>query len=299
VRVVLPIGSRLDGAFEAPVRAAFSRIARHMTDRMVGLALGGGAAWGYAHLPLLRGLYHAGIPIDVIAGVSVGSMVGALYASRGLAGLDALSSSRIELTLRAAACLVSSRGAAAFMRRHLRHRWLEELPLPFFPIAVDIQASREQIFSRGSIADAVRASCSLPGVFGSTEYAGRRYVDGCVMNNVPVSALVEEGADLIIASSVIPAPRGAERARPMRPLSRIADSLRALFLLYNATGLQQAAAADVVFSPDLSEFSPVDFAKAPAIIERAERDAELAVSEALERYRVLCRSDRASRAPRA
>lgn len=282
------------------LRAALGRIARAATDRTVGVALGGGAAWGFAHLPLLRALEAEGVPIDVVAGVSVGSIVGALYASRGLDGLDALEAALGSLTLTALGCLFSSRPATRFMRGLLAHERLEDLPRTFLPLAVDIQRCRERVFRRGPVAEAVRASCSLPGVFGVTWHEGRRYVDGCVMSNVPVSCLIEEGADLVIASNIIPSPprepgRSGLRAALARhaPWGRVRDALRALFLLYNATGSQQALEADLEFAPELGGFLPVDFHAGRAIAAHAAEQAAHSARAAREAWTALRQRGRA------
>jgi NTE family protein len=298
IPVPLPVGRDelgIDATRRRPdVRAEFARLARALTDRTVGVALGGGAAWGFAHIALIRAVLGAGVPIDMITGTSVGSMVGAFYASRGTSGLDAMVAARREIHLRAAACVVTSRPVTSFMRKHLAHSHLEDLPVPFFPVAVDIDAGRERIFRQGSIPETVRASCSLPGVFGPSDYEGRRYVDGCVMVNVPVDALIEEGADFVIASNIIPAPPPAgtrdERSRIGRDFftGRVRDSLRALFLLYNVTGERQASSADVTFSPDLNPFLPTDFMKAEAIVARAEDQLGPVIREIEEKFAAFC-----------
>ncbi len=245
-----------------------------------------------------RSMHRAKIPIDMITGTSVGSIVGALYASAGLSGLDDLVLARREIQLRAAACVVTSRLMTGLLRPRLRHEVLEELPIPFFPVAVDIEAGKERVFRHGSIAEAVRASCSLPGVFGPSEYEGRRYVDGCVMLNVPADAVIEEGADFVVASNIIPAPKARERTpdtalgRTVRELSligRVRDSLRALFLLYNVTGEKQASAADVTFSPDLDPYLPTDFLRANEIVARAEEQLGPVILEIEEKLAAFCR----------
>jgi predicted acylesterase/phospholipase RssA/CRP-like cAMP-binding protein len=298
----LPAGpAELSGAARpAPgVSDEFARLARALTDRTVGVALGGGAAWGFAHVALIRRMREAGIPIDMITGTSVGSMVGALYASRGLDGLDAFVGARRQIQVRAAACIVTSRPVIGLLSSMLEHARLEDLPIPFFPVAVDIDAGRERLFRHGSIAEAVRASCSLPGVFGPSDYEGRRYVDGCVMCNVPVDALIEEGADFVVASNIIPTPAPFRASRSRSPwgravsevsfTGRVRDALRALFLLYNVTGERQAVAADVTFSPDLNPHLPTDFLGAREIILRAEEQLGPVIAEVQEKFAAFCR----------
>lgn len=281
---------RLD-ALDRSGRDAIARLARAGTQRMVGLALSGGAAFGYAHLALLRGLSKASIPVDVIAAASFGSIIGAMYASRGLEGLDVLESDAAQIAARAAGALVSSAAVEGYIARKVPEKAIEELDVPFGPVAVDIDRNRERVFRHGNVAKAVRASCSLPGIFGPTVYEGTRYVDGAVMNNVPATVAAEEGADFVIASNIIPSlPKRGGRSRSFAPFGRLTDSLRSMFLLFSATGEQQAAlGADVVFSPDLSPHMPFDFLAAKAIIARATEQLSESVEDAKTRYRAMCR----------
>lgn len=286
-------------ALDPAGRAAIARLARAGTQRMVGLALSGGAAFGYAHLALIRGLVAADVPIDVIASASFGSIIAAMFASHGLTGLDALERDAVEITARAAAALVSSATIERYIAKRVPEECVDALDVPFCPVAVDIDNNRERVFRRGSLAKAVRASCSLPGVFGPTIYEGTRYVDGAVMNNVPASVAAEEGADFLIASNIIPArPKRDQGHRSpltsaisaLSPFGRISDSMRSLFLLFSATGDQQASlGADVTFSPDLAPHLPFDFMAARAIVARAESQVGPVIQEVKARYRAMCR----------
>lgn len=280
-------------------REAIARLARAGTQRMVGLALSGGAAFGYAHLALIRGLLAAELPIDVIASASFGSIVGAMYASQGLEGLAQLEKDSLQIGARAAVALMSSGTIEHYIAKKLPQDRVDALDLPFCPVAVDIDNNRERVFRHGNLAKAVRASCSMPGVFGPTIYEGTRYVDGAVMNNVPASIAAEEGADFLIASNIIPARPKREQGHrsplgsamsAISPFARLSDSMRSLFLLFSATGDQQASlGADVTFSPDLSPHMPFDFLAAKAIVARAQEQVGPAIEEARTRYRAMCR----------
>lgn len=279
-------------------RDGLARLARAMTGRTVGVALSGGAAWGFAHLALLRGMHRANIPIDVVAGVSFGSVVGAAYASLQLDGLARLeASANRRMNVRAFGAMFTTWAVGSWVRWHLPHRRLEQLPVRYVPVAVDIRTGRERRFRHGDLAEAVRSSCSLPGVFATTLYEGTRYVDGCVRSNVPVEALREEGADLVVASNIIPAPPALDSEPPrnaftralseMSPLARMASTWRALFLMFNVAGDQEATSADVTFCPDLTMFSPTNFARGAAIAAHAEAQIEPVIVQLQDAFRGL------------
>lgn len=299
-----PLSSDLQGATldRLPVNAqgALHRIARAIGHQRVGVALGGGAAWGYAHVVLLRGLERARIPVDILVGVSVGSIVGAFYASQGLRGLDRLVDARLELSAAALAAIASTSSVDLFLRRHIPETRLEELTLPFATVAVEAQTGRERVFRHGSLSTAVRASCSLPGVFGRPILGGQRYLDAGVRNNVPVSYCTEADADFVIACDVVPTPRASRDMRPglrafvleLLQVNRLTDTVRSLYWLASDSGRQQAGLADALFSPDLSEFFPWDFHRAEAIIERAEEQFDEWLLATQARYQALSRTSR-------
>jgi NTE family protein len=289
--------SRLDD-LPPPVRRALGRIVRAVAHRTVAVALGGGGAWGYAHVALLRGLERARVPVDMVVGASAGSLVGAFYASQGLAGLDRLVAARRELAVAALAGLVTVSSLDLFLRRHVPERRIEELPLPLATVAVEPQTGREKVFRHGPLVDAVRASCSLPGVFGRALPGADRYLDACVRNNVPVSYCTEADADFIIACDVVPAPRASAavrrsgvraRALELFQVNRVTDTVRSLYWLASDSARIDADLADAVFTPALGEFFPWEFHRGDAIVERAEAQLEEWVAGTRARYDALGR----------
>jgi predicted acylesterase/phospholipase RssA len=279
----------------------FRRIARAVARRRVGVALGGGAAWGYAHVALLRGLERMQIPVDVLVGASVGSLVGAFYASRGPSGLDRLVDAKLELSAAALAAIATTSSVDVFLRRHVSETRVEELPLPFAAVAVEARTGREKVFRHGSLSTAVRASCSLPGIFGRPIRGGDRYLDACVRHNVPASCCTDAGADFVIACDVVPAPTASRPSRSgvrglmleLFQVNRLTDTVRSLYWLASDSGELQAGLADALFAPDLSEFAPWDFHRAEAIVERAEEQLEDWLSATRARYDALSRTVRA------
>jgi predicted acylesterase/phospholipase RssA/CRP-like cAMP-binding protein len=276
------------------------RMSRAISHRSVGVALGGGAAWGYAHVALLRGLERAQIPVDMLVGVSVGSIVGAFYASQGMDGLDRLVDAKLELSAAALAAIGTTSSVSLFLRRHIPETRLEELALPFATVAVDAETGREKAFRHGSLSDAVRASCSLPGVFGRPLLGGHRYLDACVRNNVPASYCTEADADFVVACDVVPTPRASRDMRPglrsfaleLLQVNRLTDTVRSLYWLASDSGRQQAGLADALFAPDLAEFFPWDFHRADAIIEKTEEQLDEWLAATQTRYQLLARTGR-------
>ena len=180
----------------------------------------------------------------------------------------------------------------------LRHHELQDLEIPFLPVAVNIMTGEERTFRQGSIAKSLQASCAFPALIAPAILGGQRYVDGAVLNNVPASVVAEEGADFIIASNVIPAPQKiathlkdhflAQLQSALWPRSRIKDLVRSFYILMNQAGEQQASCADLVFKPDLSLFSSSEFSQALEIVKKAEETLDPFLITLQERYRTFC-----------
>lgn len=281
------------GALSSQLHAALGRLARAVTGRRVGVALSGGGAWCYAHLALLRALDAAGVPIDLIAGSSLGAAIAGLYARRGAAGLDALLAAHRWVHLAAALSVVSTAAIERVVAGILGDDDLAALgtagPL-VIAMAVDLATGAEHPIRHGSLAFAARASCGFPGVYGPTLHAGRRLIDGAIADNVPIDLLRAEGADLLVAANtfVAPAARPAEPPRgrlrqalaTLSPLARIADASRAALILGSRFSARLAREADVVFAPDLEPYRLTDWHCAHAIVDRAAADADRAAQAA-------------------
>lgn len=175
----------------------------------VGLALGSGMARGWAHIGVLRALHDAGIVPDVVAGTSMGAVVGALY----LGGrLDDAETWARELTARGimrhidvgirGGGLVGGDKIMAVLRGVLGDIDIKDLPKPFACVATDLIVGHEVWLRRGRLVDALRASISLPGAFRPVKVEDRWLVDGAMVNPVPVSVCHALGADVVIAVNV-------------------------------------------------------------------------------------------------
>ncbi|MFH1651745.1 MAG: patatin-like phospholipase family protein [Chloroflexota bacterium] len=184
-----------------------------MRRKKVGLVLGSGAARGLAHIGIVERLSQESIPIDVIAGTSMGAAIGAVYAARGQVSHIATwfsRQSRQKLASYADLALPRTgfikgdkikKRLVSFLGGDIDFRALR---LPFACVATDLDSGEAVILDRGSVADAVRASISIPGIFTLVEHEGRYLVDGGLVNPVPVDIAQQLGAEFIIAVNVIP-----------------------------------------------------------------------------------------------
>jgi NTE family protein len=172
----------------------------------IGLALSGGGAKGFAHIGVLKLLEEYGIRPDIIAGTSAGALIGALYADGYPAGeIGSLFSGRefaefAKIQIPKSGLFDSSR-FSLFLKRHLRAKTFEELNTPLIVVATDLDNGKSHAFTSGPIADAVRASCSVPVIFSPVRIDGIHYVDGGLFHNFPVS-FIREACEIVIGVNV-------------------------------------------------------------------------------------------------
>ncbi len=173
---------------------------------IIGLALGSGSARGLAHIGVLRALEEAGIEANVIAGTSIGALVGAVYAAGRIRELEAefrrfdwktIGSMFDPVFPRSG--LINGRKIEGFIKSHLPARTFDELPIPFRAVATDLGTGHEVILADGDLLSAVRASISVPGILTPVNHDGRILLDGGLVNPVPVSVARALGADIVIA----------------------------------------------------------------------------------------------------
>lgn len=176
----------------------------------IGLALGSGAARGWAHIGVIDALIEKGIRIEYVAGTSMGALVGAVYASKKI---DILADVARRLDWRQViyhfleisfprSGLIDGTKVEAFVRRYVQLCDIRDLPVPFCAVATDVQTGGEVIIDEGDIIEAVRASISTPGIFTPVIRKGRVLVDGGLVNPVPVDVVRKMGADFVIAVDV-------------------------------------------------------------------------------------------------
>ena len=176
-------------------------------EKKIGLALGSGAARGWAHIGVLRYLNEAGIKVDYIAGTSIGALVGASYS---LGKMNALEQFALHLDWRQilsfldvtfpVSGLIEGKRISEFVREHHEETvTLEKMPIPFCAVATDLNSGTEVCLDAGDLLEAIRASISIPGIFTPVKSEGRFLVDGGLVNPVPVSVVRQMGADFVIA----------------------------------------------------------------------------------------------------
>ncbi len=172
----------------------------------IGLALGSGSARGLAHIGVIRAIEDAGIHIDMVAGTSIGALIGAAYAAGRLDELEhdfrGIDRRRIGALIDPVlpwSGFIDGKKIAGFVRAHVSLKAVEQLPIPFCAVATELSSGQEVVIREGDLIDAVRASISVPGIFSPVRWRNRILVDGGLVNPVPVSAVRALGADIVIA----------------------------------------------------------------------------------------------------
>lgn len=186
---------------------ALGLVARELAGFKVGLALGSGSVRGYAHVGILRRLERLGVPIDCLAGASIGAIVGGLYAhfrdtDRVADFLDGLGARMFRPTL-SRKSLLSTRAMRSYIRKTIGDGQIENVAIPLAFVATDVDTLEEVVLRRGSGVTALFASSAIPGVFPAVRVGNRRLVDGGVVNPLPTSVAVELGADVVIAARLV------------------------------------------------------------------------------------------------
>ena len=186
---------------------SFTQVAKLSNKKpVVGIALGSGSARGLAHIGVIHALEEAGITVDVVAGTSIGALIGSVYAA---GRIDAIERDYLSFDWKKVAAfmdvvlprsgLIDGQKVEDFIRQYIHALKIEHLPKPFQAVATDLGTGQEVIFKEGDTIKAVRASIAAPGIFTPVRVDGRILVDGGLVNPVPVSVVKAMGADRIIA----------------------------------------------------------------------------------------------------
>jgi NTE family protein len=245
----------------------------------VGIALGGGFARGLAHIGVLKVLEEENIPVNFIAGTSVGSVIGAAYAS----GITAKELEEIAALVRfkdfsrwtfSRFGLFSNDKMSVFLRKILRCKTFEDLKIPLAIAATDIITGDPAIFTSGDLVDPVRASCAYPGMFQPVRIGGQLLVDGLLAHSVPAMPLRDMGADRVI--SVHLAAHWVKAGGPRHVFDVIGQCFS--IAQERMCGPWQAA-SDVVLQPEIGEFAYDDFVRAPDLIRCGEVATRAAMPE--------------------
>jgi NTE family protein len=275
------------------VSVSLRRLARKLLGGTVGLAIGGGAAFGIAHVGVLSVFEENDIPVDLLAGTSMGSMIAMIYA----AGLRAsemeeiarrLGSVRttlslLDFTLTRPGLLAGNR-VMEILRPILGEiQTFEQLSFPCRAVATDIHSGERVTIGSGRLDAALRASSSVPMLMTPARFDGRILIDGGLVEPVPAQIVSEMGADICIAVNVVPPLRkGVETvlSRAYRRLNATFDVvMNSMQTLQHELGNFKAISADVRINPDLSGFTWIEFHRALELIERGAEAAERALPE--------------------
>lgn len=259
-------------------------VAQPVKPPRIGLALGGGAARGFAHVGVIQVLEREGLRPDLVAGTSAGSLVAVLYAS-GMkpAELERAALAMDEATIADWTLPLLSRGMlrgqalARYVNQQVGGKPLQDLPLPVGVVATDLQSGDGIVFRRGDVGTAVRASSAVPGVFQPVAISGREYVDGGLVAPVPVRQARQMGADLVIAVDISSAPEGNPTGDTLQLL------LQTFAIMGRSINRHELATADLVVRPQLAGVSSAAFSER----QRAMAAGRAAMEAALPRLKML------------
>jgi NTE family protein len=240
----------------------------------IALALGGGAARGFAHVGVIKALEAQGIVPDIIVGTSAGSVVAALYAG----GANGFELQKLALSMEDGSVsdwvlpdrgFIRGEALQNFVNKALVNRPMNALPRKLAVVATELQTGEMTVFSSGDVGLAVRASSSVPGVFQPVRIGGREFVDGGLVSPVPAKVARDMGADLVIAVDISSKPKNAK-------VSSMIDVLLQTFTIMSTTVAQyQLGQADVVIRPDVGSIGGTDFqSKHLAILEGEKATAD-------------------------
>ncbi|MET1114581.1 MAG: patatin-like phospholipase family protein [Comamonas sp.] len=244
----------------------------------IGLALGGGAAKGFAHIGVIKMLEANGLTPAFVAGTSAGSVVGALYAS----GMDAFALQEKAVGLDEASIrdlqfssggLVKGQKLEDYVNEQVQRRPLEKLSKPFVAVATRLEDGERTVFARGNTGQAVRASSSVPGVFQPVTIGKYHFVDGGVVSPVPVDAARQLGADLVVAVDI------SNRARGQAPSDMLGTLGQSITIMGQKLGQAELARADIIIRPKVLDIGPADFTQRASAILEGEKAALAAMPQ--------------------
>ncbi len=244
----------------------------------VAIVLGAGVSRGFAHVGVLKVLEAQKVPIHLIVGTSAGSVVGSIYAS----GIDAFHLQKMALAVQKDDVVdltipdngfVRGEKLENFVNKAVQNCPLEQLRIPFLAVATNVQTGEEIVFATGNTGKAVRASCSIPGVFQPVRIGDKAYVDGGVVSPVAVDAAKKTGADVVIAVDIS---AGVARTLPQGILETI---LQSIDIMYAKIAAVQIKNADVVIRPRVSHINSSDFDRRHEAILEGEKAAAEAMPQ--------------------
>ncbi|MBX2810193.1 MAG: patatin-like phospholipase family protein [Myxococcales bacterium] len=267
------------------------RVVRFLERRTIGLALGGGGALGLCHLGVLEVLARERIPIDFLAGTSAGALLGALMLVRGLDEVRSRATKLTRLQLFGLIDLsfflsgvMEGRRVQRYFKDWVGRTRIEELPIAYAALALDLETGEERALTSGPLAEALRATVSLASIFSpfvfdgdNGGFPGGTYIDAGGVNNVPVDIARELGSHRTIGVNVINRPQRWHNRRPpwrtWSPIGRGKMISYAEMIGFARNGERQVFTADVAILPDTKDFGFTQFYRAEALAEQGRRAA--------------------------
>jgi NTE family protein len=265
-------------AFVSLASCASKEVKPQPKTAKIAVVLGAGASRGFAHIGVLKILEENGIPVHMIVGTSAGSFVGSLYAY----GFNAFQLQKMALSIEKSDIIdmaipdngfIKGDSLEEYVNRMLKNTPIERLRTPFYAVATSLPDGQEVIFGKGNAGKAVRASCSIPGVFRPARIGDIMYVDGGVVSPVAVDAARRYGADIVIAVDI-----AADRDT-RQPEGTIDTILQSINIMYSKLSAIQTARADVVIKPKVGYIGSGDFEKRHEAIMEGEKAALEALPE--------------------
>ena len=248
----------------------------------IALVLGGGAARGFAHVGVIRALEQEKIPIDMIIGTSVGSLIGAIYANdMNSFELEwtAFSLEKEHLFDFAVLSAFTSMGPVKgdkleeFVRTKIPVANIENLKLPFAAVATDLNRGTRVVLDHGPVAKAVRASSAIPGVFNPVDHQGHLLVDGGVVDNIPISVAREKGADIVIAVDI------SENVVNFNITNMIDVMLQSVNIMFRENVGYKKKDADILIAPAVGSVGSFDFTQKKKCMQAGIEAAQRAMPE--------------------
>lgn len=248
---------------ENPAQPAVATPAPVPRKIKIGLALGGGAARGFAHIGVIKALEAQGIYPDIVVGTSAGSVVGALYA----AGNTGFQLQKLAFDMDEAAIsdwamplfgkstgVLKGEALQSYVNKAVNNQPMEKLKIPFGAVAADLKNGQPILFQRGNTGMAVRASSAVPGVFQPVTIGGHTYVDGGLVAPVPVRFARDMGADFVIAVNI------STQADVQATVSSVDVIMQTFSIMGQRINQYELKDADVVITPSLGKMAGNDFA---------------------------------------
>ena len=245
-------------AVPLPAATPVATPARVLRPPRIGLALGGGAARGFAHIGVIQVLEEAGIQVDMVAGTSAGSLIAAIYASgRSAAEMGSLAQTMDESAITdwsfPGRGLIRGEALARYVREQTGGKSIEQMKLPLGIVATDLDSGAAILFRRGDTGMAVRASSAVPAVFQPVKIGTREYVDGGLVSPVPVRFARQMGAELVLAVDISSPPDGNPTSDPFKIL------LQTFAIMGRSINVLELRDADIVIRPSLQGVASADF----------------------------------------